>query len=1046
MKRIFTLYLAFIFISVSFGFTPGNDSFRLLQANLITGIIPDIDDAYGVAFLDINQDRYPDIYITCFRNLNRLLINNGGIIPFIDRTIYSGLGGDLMQKGQTNLELAASVADYDNDGLPDLFLAGWGKTFRLFKNLGNVRFKDVTPLLNLHGVVDANQGIWFDANNDGFLDLYITDEHHANRLLLNKKDGTFREQIWSEEFLDSATSQGALAADFDADGDVDLYVCNWFQGDYLLLNDGTGLFHRWQLNLPTLQKAYNSNSAVAADLDNDGDLDILVATRDGLVFYYENQSAGDGLLFSADTLKPFYRIGRQVYGMVSEDFNNDGWLDIFFTVNGPNRLYLNQGGGRFGESYDTDRRDNISTGASAADFDRDGDLDLLVGNKKGFSQIYLNPLNNKKYVLLKLIGVKSNRDAIGARVYLTGHRGEDTVSLGMRMVTWQAGYFSSRAPLVHVGSGDFPSLSATVIFPSGRQVEVERLIPGRQYTIYEYQQPVAGVLILLQRSIFYLKQKQTWYVLALTFLLILILIVYIRLSLGRYHFSTGALAFQFALWFTVAIVIFVSLYRSPVYLPLLAINGFSLLSLAFTILYAEKQRSLRLKRQQFRNALQTLSQSMLQIHDEKTLFQRLIAVLRSNQAVARVFIFRRQDNDRYLVYPLNRAIKMEARFPSAPKILKRPFEFRVDDSTYHLNVLAPIASGKQLLATIGLNMQAPHHPINREDLQLIFQIANQTAITLENIYYIEHTARLTRQVTEARLKEKYLKQLEETNRQLDEKNRELTRLFKELQAKESQLIHSEKMAALGQLVAGITHEINNPVSFIYANSRALETLLKQLKELWGQLPSTVRSSYAEKFEDIISDIWGIITDNLNGSRAIKELVLQLKNFSRLDQAEWKESSVVEGLETAIRLVRHQLTNRIEVVKNFKANPRIYCNPAQLNQVFVNLLINAIQAIEDKGTITIETRESDGFLEIVITDTGRGIPQEVLPKIFDPFFTTKDVNQGTGLGLSISYSIVQKHHGTIIVKSSPGKGAAFTIRLPLTNKSQNLEVKHDAQQH
>ncbi|HHE54304.1 MAG TPA: VCBS repeat-containing protein, partial [Caldithrix abyssi] len=240
MKRIgFILFFIFTFLLIK-GFTAPAPAFRLLQSNLISGLIPDIDDAYGVAFLDFNQDRYPDIYITCFRNLNRLLINNGGIIPFIDRTIYSGLGGDLMQKGQTNLELAASVADYDNDGLPDLFLAGWGKTLRLFKNLGNVRFQDVTTSLNLHGFVDANQGIWFDANQDGFLDLYITDEHYSNRLLMNQKNGRFLEQIWTEDFLDSATSQGAFAADFDEDGDQDLYVCNWFAPDYLLLNDGHG--------------------------------------------------------------------------------------------------------------------------------------------------------------------------------------------------------------------------------------------------------------------------------------------------------------------------------------------------------------------------------------------------------------------------------------------------------------------------------------------------------------------------------------------------------------------------------------------------------------------------------------------------------------------------------------------------------------------------------------------------------------------------------------------------------------------------------------
>ncbi len=1035
MKRFFWLILLTTFYTSGWS---TNQSFRLLKSNLISGLIPDINDAYGVAFLDFNQDRYPDIYITCFRNLNRLLINNGGIIPFIDRTIYSGLGGDLMQKGQTNLELAASVADYDNDGLPDLFLAGWGKTFRLYKNLGNVRFQDVTQALHLNGVVDANQGIWFDANNDGFLDLYLTDEHHANRFLVNQKDGTFREQIWTEDFLDSATSQGAFAADFDDDGDLDLYVCNWFTSDYLLLNDGNGLFTLAPLNLPTLTKAFNSNSVTAADIDNDNDLDLLVATRNGFVFLYRNESYQGNVHFTTDSTTSFYRIGQQVYGIVCEDFNNDGWLDLFFTINGKNRLYLNAGQGQFFNDFDTDHRQNYSTGAATADLDRDGDVDLLVGNKTGFCQIYLNPLNRKNAVYLKIIGVSSNRDAIGTRVYLTGYSNGQPTPLGLRMVTWQSGYFSSRAPDLHIGCGSYDFLQAKIVFPSGQERFLKHLEPGQRYTVYEFQTSLSVLLLWFNRLIFFLKQKQTWYVFALTLLLVLILLTYVHLGLRRYHFSTGTLALQFILWFTVAIVIFVSLYRNPIYLPLLAINGFSLLSLTLTILYSEKQRARKLHHQQFRNALQQFSQNMLQIHEEKALFLKFINVLTQHQSIKQALVFRNHNKNHYFVYPLDKVFTIQLPKHTSFTVLQTPFAFKANGQTFSLNVFVPIASGEQKLATIALEMEEPQHPFNREDLQLISQIANQAALTLENISYIEHTARLTRQVTEARLKEKYLAQLEQTNRQLDEKNRELTRLFKELQEKESQLIHSEKMAALGQLVAGITHEINNPVSFIYANSRALETLLKELQNLWGQLPDEVVQRYAPKFEAIVSDIQGIITDNLSGSQTIKELILQLKNFSRLDQAEWKESSIVEGLETALHLIKHQLDDRIKIVKRFRDNPTILCNPAQLNQVFVNLLINAIQAIEGSGTITLETRTKNGFLEILISDTGKGISPEILPKIFDPFFTTKEVNQGTGLGLSISYSIIQKHNGEIQVQSTPGKGTTFTIRLPLQPKSMKQE--------
>ena len=156
-----------------------------------------------------------------------------------------------MPRGETNLELGACAADYDNDGHPDIFLAGWGKTHRLYHNPGNLLFEDVTEVLNLKGLTDANQGLRLDADNDGYLDLYLNDEHNTNRLFRNNKNGYFNETLWTNTFIDSAISQGACASDFDMDGDMDIYVCNWFAPDYLLLNDGTGLCKTLNLNLHT---------------------------------------------------------------------------------------------------------------------------------------------------------------------------------------------------------------------------------------------------------------------------------------------------------------------------------------------------------------------------------------------------------------------------------------------------------------------------------------------------------------------------------------------------------------------------------------------------------------------------------------------------------------------------------------------------------------------------------------------------------------------------------------------------------------------------
>jgi len=216
------------------------NQFNMLKSNRIGGLIPDISDIYGVSFRDFNNDNYPDLYLVSFRNINRLLINNGGIIPFIDRTMASGLGGFLMTRGRNNFELGSCSADYNNDGWTDIFLAGWGKTAKLFQNNGNLRFADITRNLNLDGYSSANQAIWLDADNDGNLDIYLTDEHASNRFFKNKGNGFFEELLWTNSFIDSAVSQSGCATDFNNDGLTDLYIANWFHPDYLLINSGNG--------------------------------------------------------------------------------------------------------------------------------------------------------------------------------------------------------------------------------------------------------------------------------------------------------------------------------------------------------------------------------------------------------------------------------------------------------------------------------------------------------------------------------------------------------------------------------------------------------------------------------------------------------------------------------------------------------------------------------------------------------------------------------------------------------------------------------------
>ncbi len=275
-------------------------------------------------------------------------------------------------------------------------------------------------------------------------------------------------------------------------------------------------------------------------------------------------------------------------------------------------------------------------------------------------------------------------------------------------------------------------------------------------------------------------------------------------------------------------------------------------------------------------------------------------------------------------------------------------------------------------------------------------------------------------------------------------NAELTRTLDELKAAQSQLIQQERLASLGQLVAGVAHELNNPIGFIYANFPHLEeyaqTLLALLDE-FRRLPMAeddrrrLEARLAEAdLEFLRQDLMKIIKSGKSGASRVKEIIASLRSFSRLDEAVLKTVRLEEGLDDTLALLHHHYKNRIQVVRDYRLNLPVLCRPGQINQVFMNIIFNAIQAIEGPGTITVRTRAEGGQAVVDIEDTGRGIPAEIRDRIFDPFFTTKKVGEGTGLGLSISYGIIEQHGGRIEVASEPGSGTRFTLSLPLTQKA------------
>ena len=237
------------------------------------------------------------------------------------------------------------------------------------------------------------------------------------------------------------------------------------------------------------------------------------------------------------------------------------------------------------------------------------------------------------------------------------------------------------------------------------------------------------------------------------------------------------------------------------------------------------------------------------------------------------------------------------------------------------------------------------------------------------------------------------------------------------------------MASLGNLVAGVAHEINNPMGAVKSASDVSRRCAQQLKEIIEQGSSAQAILDNRHFQTAIRLLAENAEVAVEGSDRITKIIRSLKTFARLDASELDKADIHEGIESTLTLLHHELKNKTEVIRNYGDVPRIYCYPQELNQVFMNLLSNAIQSIEKKGTIRIKTSTDAANVYVKITDTGNGIPPEKLNKIFDPGFTTKGVGIGTGLGLSISHNIIRKHQGKIAVESTVGKGTTFTITLP-----------------
>src|SRR5262249_31600790 len=349
-------------------------------------------------------------------------------------------------------------------------------------------------------------------------------------------------------------------------------------------------------------------------------------------------------------------------------------------------------------------------------------------------------------------------------------------------------------------------------------------------------------------------------------------------------------------------------------------------------------------------------------------------------------------------------------------------------------VAVPLRVKERVFGVLSVVASAPGR-FTDSDVELLSAVANHVALAVDRAESFTTIEELTRGLED---------KVRVRTEQLRSANEELQTAYRDLQATQMQLIQREKMASVGQLVAGVAHELNNPIGFVYSNVGTLDDFVKRLRaivDVYRAVPlaEPAQARVDEQWKELKVDSARKYVDSMiegirEGAERARKIVRDLRVFARTDADVWQAVDLHAELESSLTLVNHLLKERVTVHRNFGQLPTVECVRSQIDQVFLNLLANAAQAITGTGAITIETRAEDGYAVVAVNDTGPGIPPEVMGRIFDPFFTTKPVGEGTGLGLSISYEIVKKHGGEIRADSPAGRGATVYLRPPLARRS------------